>query len=133
MARLPALLDTLAGFRGGPERKTWGVFGRILREHGVLPPSKRGVGATEVTVRDAANLLIAGMATESPMKAAEVLGRYAPLRKSMLLGKLRLHSLGPIYDSATLLGGVCELIEQSEAIYEEIMVSYNDTKFKSQF
>lgn len=78
MARLPALIDLLASF-GGVERKTLDLQARTLREAGLLSPSKRGVGASAVTVADAAVVLLAHMATDSAASAPETVQRYAGL------------------------------------------------------
>ena len=53
MARLPALIDLLTSFGGG-ERKTLDAQSRMLRDAGLLSPSKRGVGAAAMTTEDAA-------------------------------------------------------------------------------
>lgn len=79
MARLPALIETLG--RHHP-RGAVGVenYARILRKAGKITPSKRGVGAADVTVSDASNLLF-GL---SEMNNAQ----YAPVAVDMFRGAL---------------------------------------------
>ncbi|MCJ2030931.1 hypothetical protein MKK50_16295 [Methylobacterium sp. J-043] len=79
MVRLPALLDLLATF-GGYERATWEVFARQLRDSGHLPRSKRGRGAQQATLRDAAKLIIAGMATSNPTRCDDAMERISRLK-----------------------------------------------------
>ena len=75
MARLPALIDLLVSF-GGVERRTFELMARVLREDGLLTQGKRGVGAAHVTARDAATLLLATMATNSPSAAPDVVRSF---------------------------------------------------------
>lgn len=62
------------------------------RKAGDLPPSKRGFGAAPVTVRDAANLLIATFATASPAEIvpepgrASIVAQFRSLRASIPFG-----------------------------------------------
>lgn len=78
MARLPALIDLLTSFGGG-ERKTLDAQSRMLRDAGLLSPSKRGVGAAAMTTEDAATLLLAYMATDSAASTPEIVQRFAGL------------------------------------------------------
>lgn len=78
MARLPALIDLLTSFGGG-ERKTLDAQSRMLRDAGLLSPSKCGVGAAAMTTEDAATLLLAYMATDSAASTPEIVQRFAGL------------------------------------------------------
>lgn len=78
MARLPALIDLLTSFGGG-ERKTLDAQSRMLRDAGLLSPSKRGVGAAPMTTQDAATLLLAYMATDAAASTPEIVQRYGGL------------------------------------------------------
>lgn len=82
MARLPALIDLLTSFGGG-ERRTLDQQARMLRDAGMLSPSKRGVGASVMTTGDAAALLLAYMATDSAASTPEIVQRYAGLTNYM--------------------------------------------------
>lgn len=68
MARLPALLEAIAKV-DGRERATIDHYARLIREAGLIPTTKRGVGASAMTVREAANLLIGLNAAETPKDA----------------------------------------------------------------
>ncbi|MHB0672218.1 hypothetical protein [Roseomonas mucosa] len=65
------------------------------RKAGDLPPSKRGFGAAPVTVRDAANLLIATFATASPSEIvpepgrASIVAQFRSLRASLPFGAMQ--------------------------------------------
>ncbi|OHV15652.1 hypothetical protein BK022_17535 [Methylorubrum extorquens] len=78
MARLPALIDLIASFRGG-ERKNLELQARFLREAGLLSHGKRGSGAPPVTAEDAAILLLAHLATTSATSAPDIVQRYSKL------------------------------------------------------
>lgn len=78
MARLPALIDLIASFRGG-ERKNLELQARFLREAGLLSRGKRGSGAPPVTAEDAAVLLLAHLATTSATSAPDIVQRYSKL------------------------------------------------------
>lgn len=101
MARLPALLELLSSF-GGAERKTLELQARTLREAGLLSPSKRGVGATAVTMHDAAVLLLTHMATDSAASAPEVVERYSGLT-NYLYGDPDFNRLQPKHSKASVM------------------------------
>lgn len=71
MARLPALIAALAK-TDGRDAKAVAWFARVIREGGLMATTKRGLGAAEMTPRDAANLLIALNATTEPRDAIEL-------------------------------------------------------------
>lgn len=76
MARLPGLIAALAKTDGRDDKAlTW--LARVARERGLITTTKRGLGAAEMTARDAANLLIAAIVAEAP---AEVLARTEMVR-----------------------------------------------------
>ena len=68
MASLHKITEALASVRGMPVA-TVESYARPLRQHGVIPPSKRGRGASTIEPRDAAHLLLAVM-RGSPKDAA---------------------------------------------------------------
>lgn len=78
MAKLPALVSALAEC-DERDRATLDHIARVIREAGLIPTTKRGGGASEMTVREAANLLIAANASESPKEAAMAVAHYRSL------------------------------------------------------
>lgn len=70
MARLPALVDALAAADGRP-RGAVDHVARAVREAGYIQTTKRGRGAAEMTVQDAAALLIGLYGARDPASAAE--------------------------------------------------------------
>ncbi|MCC7046733.1 MAG: hypothetical protein IT562_08490 [Alphaproteobacteria bacterium] len=78
MSKLPALVSALSDCdeRG---RSTIEHIARVVREAGFIPTTKRGAGAAEMTIREAANLLIAANASETPKEAAMVITPYRAL------------------------------------------------------
>lgn len=78
MARLPALIDTLAltDSRGRP---TIEHIGQMMRATGLISRTKRGRGAGDVTVTDAVTMLIALNAAETPKKAPEAVTTFRSL------------------------------------------------------
>jgi len=98
MARLPALVDLVSGF-GCFQRIRVDQQARTLREAGMLSPSKRGTGASEVTSRDAACLLMAVLATDAAVWCPEAVGAYASLTTSRPRGKPRSDCDRAIFDA----------------------------------
>ncbi len=80
MARLPAVLELLSAADSRPSGPKWEIVARDLRRAGCLTEGKRGLGSAPVSLQDAANLLIAGMATSSPSKGPEVVELYRGMR-----------------------------------------------------
>jgi hypothetical protein len=70
MARLPALIDTLAA-RDTRGRPTVEHIARVVREAGFIQTTGRGRGAAEMTESDAASLIIGLNASESPGEAGD--------------------------------------------------------------
>ncbi|MCM5558079.1 hypothetical protein [Pleomorphomonas sp. JP5] len=70
MAKLPALVTALTEV-DGRDRPTIDHYARTIREAGFIPTGKRGVGAAEMDVRAAANLLIALNCGSDAKQAAE--------------------------------------------------------------
>jgi hypothetical protein len=79
MAKLPKLIEALAEVDERP-RSTLEYIARTIREGGELPTIKRGSGAADMTVRDAANFLIgASVAEASPKDAPKLVRLYRAL------------------------------------------------------
>lgn len=87
MARLPAVIEVIARHdsRGA---KTIENYARVIREAGLLPRGKRGVGAPHLTAEDAANLLMGLCGTSEAAKAPEAI---------RLLSSARLAETGTTY------------------------------------
>ncbi len=78
MARLPALIDTLAEL-DTRSRQTIEHVARLVREAGYIQTTKRGRGAAEMTEADAAALLIGLNAIETPTDAAQQVPLFSEL------------------------------------------------------
>ncbi|AWN43433.1 hypothetical protein [Methylobacterium durans] len=78
--KLPGLVKLLAE---GDERGEAAIahIARIIREAGHLPTTKRGRGASDMGVLEAANLLIAANATDVPAKVSEAVETFRNLRQ----------------------------------------------------
>lgn len=78
--KLPGLVRLLAedDERGEP---AIAHIARMIREAGHLPTTKRGRGASEMGVLEAANLLIAAHATDVPAKVSETVDTFRKLRQ----------------------------------------------------
>ena len=57
---------------------------RMIREQGLMTTTKRGVGAAEMTVRDATNLLIALNGAQVPKDAPEAVEHYRSFARTRL-------------------------------------------------
>jgi len=79
MATLSDLVKTLAGVTGLPEATVF-AYGRFAREAGLISQSGRGRGAATMTVRDAANLLIALGGTAVTRDAGKTIRQFRAMR-----------------------------------------------------
>lgn len=82
MARLPQLVDALTAADGRRDRATIDNIARACRKDGLLPPSLRGHGASPMTVRNAADLLIAVTMPVPRGKAARAAGEFRTLHST---------------------------------------------------
>lgn len=78
MAKLPALVTALSKC-DERERTTLDHYARVIREAGLIPTTKRGSGAAEMTFREAANLLIAANTADTPKAAPLIVPQYRAL------------------------------------------------------
>lgn len=83
MALLSDLVETLAYATGIPHATVF-AYGRFAREAGFINQKGRGRGAAEMTVRDAANLLIAVCGTEVTRDAGIVIEEFRKLEGTVL-------------------------------------------------
>jgi hypothetical protein len=81
MAKLPALVDAIAEV-DGRDRATIDHVARIIREAGYIPTTKRGSGASEMTAREAANLLLALNGADAPKEGPLAIDRFRSLRQN---------------------------------------------------
>ncbi|HEX4196219.1 MAG TPA: hypothetical protein VHZ26_02130 [Caulobacteraceae bacterium] len=86
MARLPALIDDLAKHdpRG---RATVEHVARVVREAGLIQTTKRGRGAADMTVSDAAALLIGLCCTEVPKDAPDAVREFKEMEPTKLFSR----------------------------------------------
>jgi hypothetical protein len=80
MAKLPSLVTALAEV-DGRDRKSVEHIGRTIREAGYIPTSKRGSGAAEMSVREAANFIIALNGADTPKDGPVAIDRFRSLRQ----------------------------------------------------
>lgn len=85
MAKLPALVSAVAKI-DGRARETVDHIARVIRERGYITTGKRGGGAAEMTVREAANLLIALNGADTPKEAPAAIDRFRSLRQWAIVG-----------------------------------------------
>lgn len=78
MAKLPALVTEVAKIDGRP-RETVEHIARVIRERGYIATGKRGGGAAEMTIRDAANLLLALNGADVPKDGPLAIDRFRSL------------------------------------------------------
>src|SRR4051812_38888419 len=120
--RLPKVLDQLAEF-GAHDRKTWEVFARALRDSGDLPRTKPGMGAAHITVEELATLVLAGLVTASPAKAAHAVRHYRklPLRRAFEPPPLQLSAhLSAAFSQPTFGQALDVLIGAGRAIASDL-------------
>jgi hypothetical protein len=79
MARLPELCEAFFAV-DGRDHATIRNFARVVREGGYIATTKRGVGASEMTSRDAANLMIALEGCEAARDAVDTVERLRALK-----------------------------------------------------
>jgi hypothetical protein len=79
MARLPQLIDAVSK-TSGRDRSSVEHWARAIREAGLITTTKRGVGAANMTTRDAANLLIGLCGADTPREAAKAVHEFRSLK-----------------------------------------------------
>ena len=82
MAKSGELIDAIAHAAGNLDSVTVGSYYRAIREAGLTTPSARGRGAADMTIRDAANLIIAIGASNTAKGAPDVVKEYRSLRRN---------------------------------------------------
>lgn len=80
MATLPVLVTAMAEV-DGRDRKSVEHLGRVIREAGYITSGKRGGGAPDMTVREAANLIIALNGADMPKDAPTAIDRFRSLKQ----------------------------------------------------
>jgi hypothetical protein len=98
MATLSNLVATLSWTTSIPEATVF-AYGRFAREAGLISQGGRGKGAATMTVRDAANLLIAVGGTEVTRDAGTAIKRFRPMRGTIFafrLGRKAVDWLAPL-------------------------------------
>jgi len=88
---------------------------RFLRGAGILPASKRGRGSTPLTTREAAQILIGCLVSDSAVKVATLTRTYAGLRQSLVHARgiytteitAPKHMQGPFANALTFLLDIC--------------------------
>jgi hypothetical protein len=98
MATLSDLITTLSWTTSIPEATVF-AYGRFAREAGLISQGGRGKGAATMTVRDAANLLIAVGGTAVTRDAGTAIKRFRPMRGTIYafrLGQKAVDWLAPL-------------------------------------
>jgi hypothetical protein len=80
VARLPAIVAKYADF-DGRDLAAIKHIARTIREAGLIPTTKRGSGASPMSDREVANLLLAANGADSPAEAARAVLRLRGLRR----------------------------------------------------
>lgn len=120
MARLPAVLKILEEADARPDPPSWKILAREARKAGKLGETKRGIGASSVTISEAAYLLLAGMVSERPAHGPELADRYARLKRKPPRGEPPAVLLGPVFRHRTFSQALEALIMQSEQLRETV-------------
>lgn len=89
MASQQQLIDIVSQMQG-VERPTVEIISRNLREAGLLTTGKRGRSPAQMTVTDAANLIIGVVASKGPSAAVETVGSYRSSREERRGGGKRI-------------------------------------------
>jgi len=79
MAKLPALIETLSR-HDERDQSTLEHVARTVREAGYIPTTKRGVGASGMTIGAATNLFLALNGCDAPKDAARAVDRFRSLQ-----------------------------------------------------
>lgn len=107
MAKLPSLISAL-DLTSQRERPTIEHIARVIREAGLIPTTKRGPGASDMGVKEAANLLLAVTVSELP--------KDAPLAVDTLRNLKRTWKNYPDDGIPDVFAGVHEALDFGEAI-----------------
>lgn len=116
MARLPQIVDALSAADGRRDRATLDNIARAIREDGLLPDTLRGRGATPMSLRSVADLLIAVNLPVPRGEAAAAAEQFRSLRPLPASGA-GLPDVLKALDEAETFGAALEaLIGQAEAL-----------------
>jgi hypothetical protein len=101
MATLSDLVEAVAGVTGLP-RATVFAYGRFARQAGLIGQSGRGRSAAAMTLRDAANLLIAIAGTGVTREAGATVETFRALKN----GRCYFNTLDPNSGASAVLAGI---------------------------
>lgn len=110
MARLPALVDTVAGIDDRP-RGAVDHVARAVREAGLIQTTRRGRGAAEMTARDAAALTLGFYGAIQPAQAAVAADELTNAVFVLETGNLTAPELAGFRRAATLGEALACMIE----------------------
>ena len=128
MAKLPQLLDALTAADGRRERSTFDSISRAIRGDGLLPPSKRGHGATVLGVQDATNLLLAALV---PVEQAEAATAAVQLRSLRRFPRPRWEGTGVLaaLAEADTFGDAVDLVIERVDLVGAILMRWTDDAY----
>ena len=115
MAKLPTLVTALSA-TDGRERVTLNLIARSVREAGLIATTKRGGGASDMTARDAALLVIAANAVQHPKWAAMAAAQFRTFKQSPHGRREQGGVFGRLAQADTLGDALAVLIEEAGAI-----------------
>lgn len=126
MAKLPALIAKLAPL-DGRSMETLAHVARVIRERGLMTTTKRGVGAAEMTVRDATNLLIALNGAHVPKDAPDAVEHYRSFSRTGLCEPLPgfPESMYRAFNASTFGDALEKLIEVAPLLVETVRKLHN--------
>jgi hypothetical protein len=126
VAKLPALIAKLAPLDGRP-METLAHVARVIRERGLVATTKRGVGAAEMTPRDATNILIALNGAQVPKDAPDAVEYYRSLSLSRLSEPCPAYpeSIYQAFNASTFGDALERLIEMVPLLVETVRKKHN--------
>lgn len=113
MATLPKMIQAFKPLDGRDEA-TLTQHGRVLREAGLIPGGKRGVGAPHMTARHTAILLLGIYGSATPKDAPEAVDRIGDLRHHFTDGLL--HEIFDRFVGVTFLDTLENMIARAPEI-----------------
>jgi hypothetical protein len=98
--RLPGLISIFAEV-DGRDHATIAHAARVIREAGFIPTAKRGVGAAEMTVKEAVNLFLALNGGDLPKDGPRAIKLFRSLRKTYALSSPKKIAEVPVLKAIT--------------------------------
>lgn len=123
MMRLPAMVKKYAELDGRPEKQIqW--YARVARENGLITSGKRGAGASEMTVTDAINLILACNSVPDPKVAPTVVPLLRKLPQGLFFADeqgINISAMKDVIAAQTLGAALGALMCAAKAVAAELL------------